>query len=234
MKTPLFHFLLGIVTLLLASCAVQRQSPSSAGNAPPRSVLFIGNSYSFKVPEKFGQAAASHGKPLRIGQVTHGGWSLEQHVKNEETLRKIREGNWDVVVIQEQSRIPSQPIKRVYRMFPHVRTLAEEARKAGAIPVLYQTWGRRDGDDFYPGNDDFYPGNDDFHAMNQRLRDGYRLAAEYAGGSTVVPVGDAWEREISAGRGAALYQADGSHATAHGDELTAQVFFETLFSETGW
>lgn len=222
MKTPRLYFLLGLVTLLLANCAVERQPPSTAGNATPRSVLFIGNSYSFEVPEKFGQTAARHGKTLRIGQVTHGGWSLEQHVKNEETLRRIREGNWDVVVLQEQSRIPSQPIKRVYKMFPHVRTLADEARQAGAIPVLYQTWGRRDGDDYHPGNDDF-------HAMNERLREGYRLAAEYAGGVTVVPVGDAWEREVSVGRGAALYQSDGSHATAHGDELTARVFFETLF-----
>jgi hypothetical protein len=216
------------VVLFLASCAAgrkpvrQEMASRSGGNVQPSSVLFIGNSYSFEIPKKLRRIAARHGKDVRVAQVTHSGWSLEQHVRNEETLRKIREGNWDVVVIQEQSRIPSQAIKRIHAMFPHVRELADEARAVGAVPVLYQTWGRRNGDEWYPGNDDF-------HAMNHRLREGYRLAAQAAGGLTVVPVGDAWESEVSAGRGARLFMPDGSHATADGDDLTAKVFYETLF-----
>jgi lysophospholipase L1-like esterase len=42
-------------------------------------------------------------------------------------------------------------------------------------------------------------------------------------------VGDAWEREVDAGRGAELYQDDGSHPSARGDRLAARVFYETLF-----
>ncbi len=216
--------------LFLASCAAGRKPARqemafrSGGNAPPSSVLFIGNSYSFEIPKKLRRIAARHGKTLRVGQVTNSGWTLEQHLRNDETLRKIREGNWDVVVIQEQSRIPSQPLKRLHAMFPHVRELADEARAVGAVPVLYQTWGRRDGDEWYPGNDDF-------HAMNHRLREGYRLAAQAAGGLAVVPVGDAWEREVSAGHSARLFMPDGSHATSDGDDLTATVFYETLFAQ---
>ena len=214
--------------LFLASCASphkplrQEVLARGSGKSGPSSVLFIGNSYSFEIPKKLRRIAARHGKDIRVGQVTNGGWTLQQHVQNEETLRMIREGNWDVVVIQEQSRIPSQPFKRIHAMFPNVRKLADEARAAGAVPVLYQTWGRRDGDGFYPGSDDF-------HAMNHRLREGYRLAAQAAGGLTVVPVGDAWEREVSAGRGARLFKPDGSHATAAGDDLTAGVFHDALF-----
>lgn len=216
--------------LVIVSCAGARKpvrqevATRSGGNHQPTSILFIGNSYSFEIPKNLRRIAARHGKTLRVGQVTNRSWSLEQHAQNEETLRKIREGNWDVVVIQEQSRIPSQSIKRLHAMFPYVRELADEARAVGAVPVLYQTWGRRDGDEWYPGNDDF-------HAMNRRLREGYRHAAHLAGGLTVVPVGDAWEREVSAGRGARLFMPDGSHATGLGDELTAQVFFETLFAQ---
>ena len=90
------------------------------------------------------------GVKLRIKQVTHGGWTLKQHAENDATLRAIREGDWDYVVIQEQSLIPSQPLKRTHAMFPNVRKLADEARKAGAVPVLYQTWGRRDGNEMAP------------------------------------------------------------------------------------
>jgi hypothetical protein len=46
-----------------------------------------------------------------------------------------------------------------------------------------------------------------------------------------VPVGDAWEREVDAGRGDSLFMPDGSHPTARAEELTAEVFFKTLFPE---
>jgi hypothetical protein len=215
-----------LAALSFAACASQ-QTPEkvhvSKRAADPASILFIGNSYSFDVPEELRDTAGREGLKLRIKQVTNGGWTLKQHAENDETLRAIREGGWDFVVIQEQSRIPSQPLKRAHAMFPHVRKLADEVRKAGAEPVLYQTWGRRDGDEQLRGKDNF-------HAMNRRLREGYRQAAHNAGGLTIVPVGDAWEKEVDAGRGAELYQDDGSHPTALGNRLAAKVFYETLFS----
>jgi hypothetical protein len=223
------QILLVITTmLLLGSCAntrapVRQEVVSRGIGIPePASILFVGNSYSFEVPKQLRKIAARNGRDLRIDQVTHGGWSLARHVQNEETLRKIREGGWDVVVIQEQSRIPSLPHKRERAMFPNVRKLAGEARAHGAAPVLYQTWGRRDGDEWLLVKDDF-------HAMTRRLREGYHEAARDAGGLAIVPVGDVWEREVNAGNGGSLFLADGSHPTARGDLLTAQTFFDALF-----
>jgi hypothetical protein len=203
----------------------QLASRPAAPRPEPTSILFVGNSYSFEAPKAFGRLAARDGRKLRIEQVTHGGWTLAKHAENEETLRKIREGTWDVVVFQEQSRIPSLERARSDTMFPPLRKLAAEARAHGAVPVLYQTWGYRDGDSHRIGGDDF-------HAMTRRLREGYRAAAQDAGGLTVVPVGDAWEREISEGRGQELFMKDGSHPTSHGDQITAQTFYRTLFPET--
>jgi hypothetical protein len=212
----------------LAACA-SRHTPEkvqvskrSKDEQSAASVLFIGNSYSFDVPEELRRTAAREGRKLRVKQVTNGGWTLKQHVENEETLRAIREGGWDYVVIQEQSLIPSQPLKRTHAMFPNVCKLADEARGAGAVPVLYQTWGRRDGNERLLGTDDF-------HAMNRRLREGYQQAASLAGGLTIVPVGDAWEKEVDAGGGADLYQKDGSHPSGRGNRLAARVFYDTLF-----
>jgi lysophospholipase L1-like esterase len=65
--------------------------------------------------------------------------------------------------------------------------------------------------------------------MNARLRAGYQAAAEDAGELVVVPVGDAWEGEVSAGRGSGLYMDDGSHPTPRGNELTAETFFAAFF-----
>jgi hypothetical protein len=221
------HFIVIVCAFAFAACA-SWQAPGkyhvskTAGETREASILFIGNSYSFDVPKELRRNAADDRMKLRVSQVTHGGWTLKQHTENEETLNAIRKGGWDYVVIQEQSRIPSQTFRRARAMYPHVRTLAHEARKVGAKPVLYQTWGRRDGDDWHFGKDDF-------HEMNRRLREGYRQAAQAAGGLTIVPVGDVWEKEVDAGRGNELFEADGSHPSKRGNELTAQVFYETLF-----
>jgi hypothetical protein len=106
-------------------------------------------------------------------------------------------------------------------MFPPLRKLAQEARNHGAIPVLYQTWGRRDGDENRQ--------HDHFLAMNQRLREGYHAAALDAGGLVVIPVGDAWEREISASTGRELFITDGSHPSFSGEQLTAEVFYDSFW-----
>ncbi len=191
---------------------------------PELAVLFVGNSYSFGVPRAFSLAAAKRGKTVRTGHATYGGWSLARHAANGPTLNKIRNGRWDVIVIQEQSVIPSLSArKRGAEMNAPLRLLVSEAREHGAVPVLYQTWGRRDGDGNVRG--------DDFHAMTARLREGYQAAARGAGGLAVVPAGDAWEREFTAGRGGTLFLEDGSHPSEIGNALTAKTFCETFFGE---
>jgi hypothetical protein len=206
------------------STEASRELSERVRATPQLAVLFVGNSYSFGVPKELVRVATAHGKTVRVGHATYGGWSLKMHAANEATLRKIRTGHWDVVVIQEHSEIPSwSAAKRAAAMNPPLLKLAAEARKHGAIPVLYQTWGRRDGDKSV--------WFDTFQAMTKRLRAGYQAAAREAGGLVVVPVGDAWEREVSASKGSELFMADGSHPTATGNQLTADVFYETLFAE---
>ncbi len=226
------HFLLPSVAVALSACGVtkpvkpvdiRRELVSRKVGRGDLSVLFIGNSYSFGAPKAFVKLAASHGKRVIVDQVTHNGWTLARHAENAETLDKLHERRWDVVVLQDESRTPTMPLKRAWMMVPAVRELAAEVRKQGGIPVLYQTWGRRDGDPKRPG--------DDFHAMNARVREGYRLASMKAGGLAVVPAGDAWEREVFAGRGEGLFQPDGSHSTRQGDALTASVFYDGFFGE---
>ena len=225
-------WLLGI--LGISSCASRVPVPPSASGNDRRelaarmnateepAILFVGNSYSFGIPREFKKLAAERGKKVRIGHSTYGGWTLGQHAANEATLRKIRGGRWDVVVIQEQSLIPAMPARlRAAKMFPPLRLLVAEARAHGAIPVLYQTWGRRDGDPARRG--------DDFLKMTQRLREGCQAAANHAGGLVVVPVGDAWELETNAGRGDTLFLDDGSHPAAMGNRVTAEVFYRTFF-----
>ena len=208
-------------TLKIAQAASKKDLENRARNQGELSVLFIGNSYSFGVPAGFAKLAASHGRKVHVDQATYNGWSLARHSKNAETLGKIRSRRWDVVVLQEYSRTPSLIGARSAVMYPNVNRLAGEARRQGAVPVLYQTWGYRNGDPKLPG--------DDFTNMTRRIRQGYRAAARDAGGLVVAPVGDAWEREVLAGRGGRLFQEDDSHPTSAGNALTAKVIYETIF-----
>ncbi|MES2659927.1 MAG: SGNH/GDSL hydrolase family protein [Verrucomicrobiota bacterium] len=214
----------------LVSCATpepsgghdpQRELSERVRASPTLAVLFVGNSYSFGVPKAFSKLAAENGKTVRVGHSTFGGWTLARHAAYEPTLKKIRDGKWDIVVIQEQSEIPAMsPRKRAAKMDPPLRQLATEARKHGAVPVLYQTWGRRDGQKNVR--------HDDFHAMTRRLREGYQAAAADAGGLVVVPAGDAWEREFSAGNADRLFNEDGSHPAAFGNQVTAETFYQAF------
>lgn len=187
-------------------------------------VLFIGNSYTFGVPANFSQIAAARGKNVSVAQCTHNGWTLAMHASSRETRETLQGEDWDVVVIQEQSLVPSWSKRRVAaKMLPPLRMLVVEAQKKGAVPVLYQTWGRRGGDDQLKG--------DDFYAMSERLRAGYALAAADSGGLPIADVGGVWEREVSTGRTGDLFQPDGSHPTREGTRLAAEVIYQTIFSQ---
>ena len=228
MKKFLFNTATGIIAChLLVACAA-KPGPLPADDAVRKnlrnkksvSVLFIGNSLSFGLPKELEKIARKNGRDIKTRMAAHSGWNLARHSRTAETLKVLRSRRWDIVVLQEQSRIPSQPIKRKTHMVPSVMQLAREARASGAMPVLYQTWGYRNGDErrFY----------DDFFAMNQRLRRGYRETAQVEG-LPIVRVGDAWESEMAKGRGQRLYMPDGLHPSRDGVQLNAQIFYEALF-----
>jgi hypothetical protein len=189
-------------------------------------VLFVGNSYSFKVPTAFRKLAAAEGRRVRVEQVTKGGWTLAKHAGNPETLEKIREGGWDAVVIQEQSLIPSFPaLRRDASMLPAARKLVKLICESGAVPVIYQTWARRDGDG---QNAVLFP-DDTFAAMDKRLATGFASLRRSIPELAPVRAGDAWAEVVGQGKGAALYAPDGSHPSVDGVRLTAALFYTTLF-----
>lgn len=215
---------LGLSGCVLPPVTGEREKLDAMAKDGKLSVFFVGNSYSFGIPKALGDLAASRDKDLRIGHSTFSGWSLSKHSQNPSTLKKLREGDWDVVVIQDYSTNPSQRegVRRL-KMDPGVQFFAKEARSVGAVPVLYQTWGRLHGDPQIPG--------DDFYRMNGRVREGYLAASRNGGGIVTVKAGDAWERELRAGRGADLFCEDGSHPSDYGNEVTAEEFYRAIFRE---
>jgi hypothetical protein len=139
-------------------------------------------------------------------------------------MKVIKEGNWDLVILQEQSQTPGLPGQIGDSFQEAAGELCGIIRSTGAEPVFYQTWGRRDGD---KRNSGIYP---DYETMQAKLIGAYSKAAR-RNSAPMVSVGEAWKkiREEFPGLGKKLYKADGSHPSALGACLVSSVFMKEVF-----
>ncbi|GEM_PF-2932088 len=209
-------------------------APMLCNGAKPLNVLFIGNSYThyFDMPQLVAGMAESAGCEVKVRMVAPGGTRLARHAESGETLSAIGERDWDAVVLQNFSQLPSQPVDKVrQKTFPAVEKLVSVIRENDPTTAVffYATWGRRDGDQQNCKNNSMVCS---FRGHTAALQRGYSLYAEEFGG-TIANVGGAWSR-IAADRKSPfsykeLYDRDGSHPSLKGSYLAASVFFASLF-----
>jgi hypothetical protein len=178
----------------------------------PRKVLFIGNSFTARndLPGLVAQLAAARGKSFQHRLISAGGASLRQHWNAGEALQAIQEGQYNHVVLQEQSTLP---VKNAGRMHENVRLFDEAIKAAAAKTILYLTWARRHAP-----------------ASQQAITDAYTSIGRELG-AAVVPVGLAWQRFLREHDQPHLHDKDQSHPTLAGSYLAACVFLAVLFKE---
>jgi hypothetical protein len=178
-------------------------------------VLFIGNSFTGRndLPGLLTAIAASapESKQIETDQVLANGASLRQHWNAGRAVEKIEQGQWDFVVLQEQSTLP---IKNARRFHENVRLFNEVIRQHGAHTLLYQTWARQHVPETQV-------------ALNEATN---TIAAEI--GAVIAPVGTAWESLSKEAPELVLYDKDGSHPSPLGSYLASCVFYATLFKES--
>jgi hypothetical protein len=206
--------------LLLALFAL-----TSLQAAPPaKRILFVGNSYTGQIKKAItGLVASSPHKAAHLEFITPGGRTLQQHLQNPKTLERISMGQWDFVVLQDQSQTPALNPDGFLKSSAK---LHRAITKSGARTVYYETWGRRDGDQ---RNLRQFP---TFLSMQKALSNAYRKAAK-RDDALLCPVGTAWQevRRDHPALGSALYAKDGSHPSAKGALLAAACFYKTLFND---
>ena len=206
------------VWIALAALVVACGGPPAAATR----VLFIGNSYTFAndLPHMFAALAQAGKHPVVTDMAAQGGWTLAQHLAAAQTRDKLTAQQWDFVVLQEQSVVPSLPAERTATMYPAVRRYTRVVRELHAEPVLLLTWGRRTG-----LRELGFP---DFRTMQEQLTSGYLAIADELR-ERVAPAGVAWEAAVTRDPGLELWQPDGSHPTRLGSYLTACVLYATIF-----
>lgn len=214
-----------VLSLSFASC---KKAPIAASKKI--NVLFIGNSLTFvnDLPGLTASLAKSRNFILEYTMFAPGGYTLAQHSSNPELLQKIKEGNWDFVVLQEQSQIPAYPWAQT-QVLPYARKLTQLIRDSApaAKVAFYVTMARRNGDQ---QGVQFAPEVATYYGMQKKLIETYaQMAMENKG--VLVPVGNAWQEVRTQIPSLNLY-SDDVHPNLTGTYLAACVFYGILFDDT--
>ena len=201
-------------------------------------VLFLGNSYTYvnDLPKIIEDIATNENKVFKHASVTPGGCTLFQHVENQTSLSKIRQGNWDFVVLQEQSQLPVIDYYRHNTLKPSYKALYDSIMlyNPNAKVVGYMTWGRRyGGQQCVNFGEGLYCSADfvDFNHMQDTLTAAYCENA-YATNSYVAPVGEAWKAALATDPSLVLHSNDNSHPSYDGSYLAACVFYSVFWNKT--
>lgn len=207
---------------------------SGFGFAQNKSVLFLGNSYTGvnNLPLLVYEIALSQGDTLLYDSNTPGGHTFNLHRANPTTLAKISSRNWDYVVLQEQSQIPSLPeaITGPDYSPPHAMELNEIIKENDTCSkvVFYMTWGRKSGDASFC---DEHPPVCTYEGMQGELRNAY-LDMTIENDARVAPVGMGWKTVIDDDPSIELYSGDGSHPNINGSYLTACIMYATIYQKS--
>lgn len=199
--------LLGCVLNLTSCICSFSQSPQDTIR-----ILFVGNSYIHgnNLPQIVSIISDYSDTKLITQKSTRNGAKLSQHWKGERGLKTkelIQQGNFDIVVLQEQSMgTIIQPDSVLY----YSKLLCEFIKDNGATPYLFQTWARKKVPQFQETITEIYS----------------KSALE--NGAKIIPAGEAWKLAIQLRPSVELYAPDGSHPSDLGTFLTACVFVSTI------
>jgi PKD repeat protein len=209
-----------IIFMLFASMSVAQQTR----------ILFLGNSYTNynNLPQLVADIGLSKGDSIIVDSNTPGGFTFQGHSTNATSLAKINAGNYDYVVLQEQSQLPSfSPGQVANDVFPYAYLLDSLIHTANscAKTVFYMTWGRKYGDASNCAN---YAPVCTYEGMQMRLRDSYvQMAVDNK--AIVAPAGMAWRSSWYSDSTINLWSSDNSHPSLEGSYLTACTMYATIF-----
>ena len=193
-------------------------------------VLFLGNSYTAvnNLPQLVASVASSAGDSVIYDSNTPGGYTLQGHSSDANSLSKITIGNWDFVVLQEQSQMPSFPIGQVQSsVFPYAKKLDSLILAANPCTetMFFMTWGRKNGD---ASNCSVWPPVCTYEGMDSLLHLRYMMMTD-SNHAVVSAVGAVWNYLRINYPMMDLYQSDGSHPSMEGSYAAACCFYSSLF-----
>ena len=232
------------ILLILAVCLFQARS--IAQQPTKVRALFLGNSYvtTNDLPQLIKNAATSVGDTLIYAENCPGGYTFSNHLNNQVSLVQMSEPQWDYVIIQQQSVLGSAICNDPYNIAPNafepnnlqsVFDLKMLIDAEGGIPMLFMTWGRKNGEASlcaqFPqaGYYCSYEGMDSLLQKNYMQMAGPQWFQERL---PVAAVAAVWRFVRTNHPEIELYSSDGSHPSMAGSYLAACTFYNMLFRKS--
>ena len=209
-----------MLAVAFAGATGAQTAPKVTRIDPPKSVLFVGNSYMYynnslhnHVVRLAREADKANAANYFFRSMTLSGAYLHEH---EGTLPGIiNSRKWDVIVLQGQSREPMESdTANADRFKSAAQNLDKIIRDTGAKTVFYMTWAYQDKPE-----------------MTAPLAEGYVKTAN-ALGALVVPAGLAYERALKERPSLVLHHTDKQHPSLAGTYLVACTFFAALYNKS--
>jgi hypothetical protein len=200
-------------------------------------VLFIGNSYTSvnNLPLLVKNLSTSAGKTLNIDSNMPGGFPLSSHLNDATTFSKISQGNWDYVILQEQSQIPTIDYYRYNDMYPamtDLKSVIEQYNPCAKI-ITYMTWGRRfGGQQCDPSGTYCSPVFANFNHMQDSLTSAYLEISEQLN-IQCAPVGVTWQNILN-DTTLVLHSGDNSHPNIDGSYVAALTIFSSIWKQSSF
>ena len=174
----------------------------------PLGILFVGNSHTYfnDMPLMVRRRAEEAGYDCRVTMIAHGGWFLAQHLEEPDVRFDILYGNYDYVVLQEHAH-PFGPEEKYKSAAIGLCALV---RQAGAVPVLYETWARKEEPEV------------------QETMNGAHVRAAEATGALLARVGERWWKYREEKPDVEMYAGDGAHASFEGSDFAAGCIWDAI------
>lgn len=181
-------------------------------------ILMLGNSYTFynDLPNVLAALTGAE-----VVAHTRGGAHLAEQCNpatemGARTQAALQNERWDYVVLQEYS---NGPITSPAQFRQNTTALCEQARAAGATPVLYATWA------YQQGGRQLTSYGMNYDEMYRRMHEAYARAAE-DNAALMADVGTRFYERT----GEDIYAPDGSHPNAAGTQIAAECIAETIMN----
>lgn len=195
-------------------------------------ILFIGSSYfsGNNLTGMFASLAHANNKKVFVDYSIVNGTFLDYHASDSYTLNKIKEQDWDYVVLQGVGRQMAYPnIYTAHASYPALKSLRKSitANCETTKMMFCLPWAFEDGMAWLEGWTDLY------EDMQKKI---YYNTLKYADeiGFIVAPVGWAWYKVLEEKNYPLhyLHLSDWNHPSSKGSYLMACVIFSSVFKET--
>ena len=181
-----FFSILVVAGIIESLCAEQKRGYNT---------LFIGNSLTSanSLPGMIQGLAHARNHILRVDVYAPGGTKFHQHASDAVLLKKIKNGSWDFVILQEQSQMPGFPQKQNRKdVYHYANMLVSYIRQYNpeAQLIFYMTMARKNGD---PDNIQASKELGTYEGMQKRINQSYMNMAK-ENHALVAPIGEVWRR----------------------------------------